>query len=50
MQTMQNTEITVMGRHDVCIVPRAVIVVESMIAITLCEFALKAGLIKRVIK
>ncbi len=47
---MENAEITITGRHDVCLVPRAVIVVESMIAITLCDFALKAQLIQRVIK
>jgi chorismate synthase len=47
---LENAEIFVMGRHDVCIVPRAVIVVESMMAITLCDFALRIGLIQRVIK
>jgi chorismate synthase len=50
LQTMEKVELEVRGRHDICIVPRAVIVVESMIAIIICDFALKAGLIKRVIK
>jgi chorismate synthase len=50
LQTMSNTELTVRGRHDVCLVPRAVIVVESMMAITLCEFVLRAGLLKRIVK
>jgi chorismate synthase len=49
LQKMENTELAVKGRHDVCIVPRAVIVVESMIAITLCEFALRAGLMERIV-
>ena len=31
----QNTEIVIKGRHDPIIVPRAVVVVESMTAITL---------------
>lgn len=35
LQTMQNTELTVNGRHDPCIVPRAVPVVEAMTAIAL---------------
>jgi chorismate synthase len=50
MQTLENVEMTVKGRHDVCIVPRAVIVVESMIAIVLCDFALRAGLLRRTIQ
>jgi len=50
IQKMTETSITVMGRHDVCIVPRAVPVVEAMMALTLCDFALRAGLIPGVIK
>jgi len=47
---MANTTIRVGGRHDVCIVPRAVPVVEAMMSITLCDFAFQAGLIPRVLK
>jgi chorismate synthase len=50
LQEYKKSEISIKGRHDVCLVPRAVIVVESAIAITLCDFALKAGLIARVLK
>jgi chorismate synthase len=50
MNKMENDTISVGGRHDVCIVPRAVVVVEAMMAVTLCDFALRAGLIPRVIK
>jgi chorismate synthase len=50
IQKMKETTITVGGRHDVCIVPRAVPVVEAMMAVTLCDFALRAGLIPGVIK
>jgi len=50
IQKMENTNIRVGGRHDVCIVPRAVPVVEAMMAVTLCDFAMRAGLIPRVIK
>ncbi|UCG54373.1 MAG: chorismate synthase, partial [Dehalococcoidia bacterium] len=50
MNEMTNARIELKGRHDVCIVPRAVVVVESIIAITLCDFALTAGLIPRIIK
>lgn len=49
MKELRNVDISIKGRHDVCIVPRAVIVVESMIAVTLCDFALRKGLIERII-
>ena len=38
-----NMEIEVKGRHDACIVPRAVPVVESMAAITLADHLLAVG-------
>ena len=44
-----NVNIHISGRHDTCIVPRAVPVVESMMAITLCDFALRAELLAKVI-
>jgi len=47
---MESTSISVGGRHDACIVPRAVPVVEAMMAVTLADFALRAGLIPRVVK
>jgi len=50
LRTITPATIEVRGRHDACIVPRAVVVVESMMAITLCDFALRAGLLPRVIK
>jgi chorismate synthase len=50
LENMQSTRIEVKGRHDVCIVPRAVPVVESMMAVTLCDLALRAELLPRVIK
>ena len=33
----ENTQLVISGRHDPCIVPRAVVVVESVLAIALCE-------------
>ncbi len=50
MKNMENTTLSVKGRHDVCIVPRAVVVVEAMMAVTLCDFVMRAGLLPRVIK
>jgi len=50
IKKMENTALLVEGRHDVCIVPRAVAVVEAMMAVTLCDFAIRAGLLPKVIK
>jgi chorismate synthase len=50
IEKMEPATIEVGGRHDACIVPRAVPVVEAMMAVTLCDFAMRAGLIPRVIK
>jgi len=50
IKDMEIASLAVRGRHDICIVPRAVVVVESMMAVTLCDFAMRAGLIPRVIK
>ena len=47
---MENDELENKGRHDVCIVPRAVPVVSAMMAITLCDYALQAKIIPEVIK
>ncbi|MFQ6122414.1 MAG: chorismate synthase [Dehalococcoidales bacterium] len=49
LKEMKEASLAVKGRHDVCIVPRAVPVVESMMAVTLCDFALRAGIMPRVI-
>ncbi len=50
MNTTENAELSVKGRHDTCIVPRAVVVVEAMMAVTICDFAMRAGLIPGVLR
>jgi chorismate synthase len=50
IETMKEESLEVKGRHDVCIVPRAVPVVSAMIAVTLCDYALAAKLIPEVLK
>jgi len=47
---MKQTEITVPGRHDPCVVPRAPPVVEAIVAIILADHAIKYGLIPPVLK
>ncbi|MBN1862429.1 MAG: chorismate synthase [Dehalococcoidales bacterium] len=49
IKDMEPATVAITGRHDVCIVPRAVVVVESVMALTLCDLALRAGLIPKVI-
>jgi len=49
IQKMTRTSLTVTGRHDTCIVPRAVPGVEAMMAVTICDFVLQAGLMPRVL-
>jgi chorismate synthase len=50
IEKMESASLEVRGRHDACIVPRAVPAVEAMIAVTLCDFAIRARLIPEVIK
>ncbi|MEM0446067.1 MAG: chorismate synthase [Candidatus Nitrosocaldus sp.] len=50
LESMQGTEIVVTGRHDPCVVPRAVPVVEAMVAFILADHAIRAGMIKPVLR
>ncbi len=50
IEKMESATLEVRGRHDACITPRAVPVVESMMAVTLCDFAMRAGILPEVIK
>ena len=50
MATMCPTELEIRGRHDACIVPRAVVVVEAMVAVVLVDLALQAGFLPRVVR
>lgn len=50
LDTLEEVELTVPGRHDPCIVPRAVPVVEGMVACVMADHAIRTGLIPPVIK
>ena len=41
LKTMENTRLTIHGRHDPCIVSRAVPVVEAVTALTLLDMMLE---------
>lgn len=47
LDDFKNTEIKISGRHDPCIVPRAVPVVEAMAKIVLADMMVEAGFIPR---
>ena len=49
LRQMQETTVQVTGRHDPCIVPKAVPVVEAAVAIVLADHCLRANLIPRVL-
>ena len=47
---MENIEVEFTGRHDPCIVPRAVVVVEAMCAVVLLDQLLIEGIIPSILK
>jgi chorismate synthase len=49
IETMENIEIEFSGRHDPCIVPRIIPVVETMAAVVLLDYLLIDGFIPRVL-
>lgn len=48
LEKMCVEEIVIGGRHDPCLVPRVVVVVEAMMSIVLADLGLRGGLISRV--
>jgi chorismate synthase len=49
LKEMQETSVQVTGRHDPCIVPKAVPVIEAAMAMVLADHCLRGGAIARVI-
>ena len=47
---MQETSLSVKGRHDPCVVPKAVPVVQAMVAIGLADLMIRGGILPRVLK
>jgi chorismate synthase len=48
IETMENIEIEFSGRHDPCIVPRIIPVIEVMVAVVLLDYLLIEGFIPRI--
>jgi chorismate synthase len=47
---MENTQIKIGGRHDPCIVPKAVPAIEAVVSITLVDHLIRSGLITKILK
>jgi chorismate synthase len=50
LSTMKTRVFKVRGRHDPCVVPKAVPAVESVVALTLVDHMIRSGFIPRVLK
>jgi chorismate synthase len=50
LSTMENATLKVVGRHDPCVVPKAVPAAESAVAITLADHIIRAGFIPKILK
>jgi len=50
LRSMEDAKIKVSGRHDPCVVPKAVPVVEAAVAITLVDHMVRVGFIPKVLK
>jgi chorismate synthase len=47
LKTGKAAKVSIKGRHDPCIVPRAVPIVEAMAAIVLADHGIRSGIITR---
>ncbi len=50
LSKLENAKIKVSGRHDPCVVPKAVPAVEAAVAVTLADHMIRAGFISKIIK
>jgi chorismate synthase len=50
LRSMEDAKIKVGGRHDPCVVPKAVPVVEAAVATVLADHMIRAGLVPKVLK
>jgi chorismate synthase len=50
LSSMENAEISVKGRHDPCVVPKAVPAIEATVAITLVDHLVRSGFLPKVLK
>jgi chorismate synthase len=47
---MENASLSIKGRHDPCVVPKAVPAIEAAVTITLADHMIRSGFIPKVLK
>ncbi len=50
LSTMKDSKLIIKGRHDPCVVPKAVPAVESAVAVTLADHMIRSGFIPKVLE
>jgi len=50
LSTMEDASLSIKGRHDPCVVPKAVPAIESAVAITLADHMIRTGFIPKVLE
>jgi chorismate synthase len=50
LSSMTNAQISVKGRHDPCVVPKAVPAIEAAVAVTLADHLIRSGEIPKILK
>jgi chorismate synthase len=50
LSSMEDATLSVKGRHDPCVVPKAVPAIEAAVAITLADHMIRSGFISQVLK
>ena len=50
LSKMENATLSIKGRHDPCVVPKAVPAIEAAVAITLADHMIRSGFIPKVLK
>jgi chorismate synthase len=50
LSSMEDATLSVKGRHDPCVVPKAVPAIEAVVAITLADHMIRSGYVPKVLK
>jgi chorismate synthase len=50
LSSMKDAELSVKGRHDPCVVPKAVPAIEAAVAVTLADHLIRGGIIPKILK
>jgi chorismate synthase len=50
LSSMKNAELNMKGRHDPCVVPKAVPAIEAAVAVTLADHLIRGGIIPKILK